>query len=75
MDRIGADFFAVLKDIETKLNAVPLALQIPIGAEASFEGVIDLIRQKALFWTDENGETIVEKRFRLIIRKKRMNTE
>lgn len=61
MDRIGADFFAVLKDIETRLNAVPLALQIPIGAEASFEGVIDLIRQKALFWTDETGETIVEK--------------
>lgn len=61
MDRIGADFFAVLKDIETRLNAVPLALQIPIGAEASFEGVIDLIRQKALFWTDENGETIIEK--------------
>lgn len=61
MDRIGADFFAVLKEIETKLNAVPMALQIPIGAEAQFEGVIDLIRQKALYWTDENGETIIEK--------------
>ncbi|MBB6372326.1 elongation factor G [Chryseobacterium shigense] len=61
MDRIGADFFGVLKEIETKLNAVPMALQIPIGAEAQFEGVIDLIRQKALYWTDENGEIIVEK--------------
>ncbi|WP_223606861.1 elongation factor G [Chryseobacterium sp. OSA05B] len=61
MDRIGADFFAVLKEIEKKLNAVPMALQIPIGAEAQFEGVIDLIRQKALYWTDENGETIIEK--------------
>ncbi|PQA97199.1 translation elongation factor G [Chryseobacterium shigense] len=61
MDRIGADFFAVLKEIETKLNAVPMALQIPIGAEAQFEGVIDLIKQKALYWTDENGETIIEK--------------
>lgn len=61
MDRIGADFFAVLKEIETKLNAVPMALQIPIGAEDQFEGVIDLIRQKALYWTDENGETIIEK--------------
>ncbi|NIF07152.1 elongation factor G [Chryseobacterium sp. Tr-659] len=61
MDRIGADFFAVLKDIEMKLNAVPMALQIPIGAENSFEGVIDLIRMKALYWIDENGETIVEK--------------
>lgn len=61
MDRIGADFFAVLKEIETKLNTVPLALQIPIGAEDQFEGVIDLIQQKALYWMDENGETIVEK--------------
>lgn len=62
MDRIGADFFAVLKEIETKLNAVPMALQIPMGAEDQFEGVIDLIRQKALYWTDENGETIIEKK-------------
>lgn len=61
MDRIGADFFAVLKEIETKLNAVPMALQIPMGAEDQFEGVIDLIRQKALYWADENGETVVEK--------------
>ncbi|MDN4028565.1 elongation factor G [Chryseobacterium gambrini] len=61
MDRIGADFFAVLNEIKTKLNAVPLALQIPIGAEDHFEGVIDLVKQKALYWIDENGETIVEK--------------
>ncbi|MCQ4141651.1 elongation factor G [Chryseobacterium sp. EO14] len=61
MDRIGADFFAVLNEIKTKLNAVPLALQIPMGSEDSFEGVIDLIKQKALYWIDENGETIVEK--------------
>lgn len=62
MDRIGANFFGVLKEIETKLNAVPLALQIPIGAESNFEGVIDLIQQKALYWTDENGETIAERK-------------
>lgn len=61
MDRIGADFFAVLHEIRTKLNAVPLALQIPIGAEVNFEGVIDLVKMKALYWTDENGEMIVEK--------------
>lgn len=61
MDRIGADFFAVLNEIKTKLNAVPLALQIPIGAEDHFEGVIDLVKQKALYWIDENGETIIEK--------------
>lgn len=61
MDRIGADFFAVLDEIRTKLNAVPLALQIPIGSEDSFEGVIDLIQQKALYWIDKNGETMIEK--------------
>lgn len=61
MDRIGADFFAVMKEIETKLNTVPLALQIPIGSEDSFEGIIDLITQKAWYWTDENGEIMVEK--------------
>jgi elongation factor G len=61
MDRIGADFFAVLNEIKTKLNAVPLALQIPMGSEDRFEGVIDLIKKKALYWIDENGETIVEK--------------
>lgn len=61
MDRMGADFFAVLNEIKTKLNSVPLAIQIPIGAENDFEGVIDLIKMKALYWTDENGETIMEK--------------
>ncbi|WP_435525763.1 elongation factor G [Chryseobacterium indoltheticum] len=61
MDRIGADFFAVLNEIKTKLNAVPLALQIPIGSGDQFEGIIDLIKQKALYWIDENGETIIEK--------------
>jgi len=61
MDRIGADFFSVLREIETKLHAVPMALQIPIGSEDHFEGVIDLIRQKALYWMDDNGETVIEK--------------
>lgn len=61
MDRIGADFFAVVNEIKTKLDAVPLALQIPIGSEDQFEGVIDLIKQKALYWIDENGETIIER--------------
>lgn len=61
MDRVGADFFAVFNEIRTKLIAVPLALQIPIGSEDNFEGVIDLIKQKALYWVDEHGETIIEK--------------
>jgi len=61
MDRIGADFFAVLNEIKTKLATVPLALHIPIGSEDQFEGVIDLIKQKALYWIDENGEIVIEK--------------
>ncbi|MCL2834758.1 MAG: GTP-binding protein, partial [Treponema sp.] len=50
MDRIGADFFPVLDDIRQKLNANPVALQIPIGREGSFEGVIDLISMNEIRW-------------------------
>jgi elongation factor G len=47
MDRMGADFFTVLKDIEKDLGANPLPVQIPIGAEENFRGVIDLLEMKA----------------------------
>jgi elongation factor G len=50
MDRTGADFFRVLADIETKLAANPVALQIPIGKENGFSGVIDLIEMKEIRW-------------------------
>jgi elongation factor G len=50
MDRIGADFWAVVKQIETKLGARPVPLQIPIGAEDSHQGVVDLVRMRALIW-------------------------
>ncbi len=53
MDKIGADFFQCLKDIVDRLGAKPVALQLPIGAEAQFRGVIDLIRMKAVIWDDE----------------------
>ncbi|MGE3973440.1 MAG: elongation factor G [Bdellovibrionales bacterium] len=53
MDRIGADFQASVESIVEKLGAKPVPLQIPIGAEDSFKGVIDLVRMKALFWTGE----------------------
>ncbi|MCK9161245.1 MAG: elongation factor G [Arcobacter butzleri] len=54
MDRIGADFFNVAKQVETRLLARPVPLQIPIGAEDSFKGVIDLISMKAFVWNDES---------------------
>ena len=53
MDKNGADFEFVLETIRKRLGARPLALQIPIGAEANFKGVIDLIEMKAILWHDE----------------------
>ncbi|MBQ7163479.1 MAG: elongation factor G [Bacteroidales bacterium] len=53
MDRSGADFFSVVKQMKSVLNANPCPIQIPIGSEESFKGVIDLIRMKALYWHDE----------------------
>jgi len=53
MDRTGADFFGVLKQIEERLGANPIPLQIPIGAEADFSGVIDLIENKAIVWSED----------------------
>ncbi|CNG63453.1 translation elongation factor 2 (EF-2/EF-G) [Mycobacterium tuberculosis] len=53
MDRVGAEFHRCVDMIENRLNATPLALQLPIGAEADFKGVIDLITMKALVWNEE----------------------
>ncbi len=56
MDRVGADFFRAVKQIKDKLSLMPLILQLPIGREDSFVGVIDLIEEKALYWDqDELG--------------------
>jgi elongation factor G len=53
MDKNGADFEHVLETIRKRLGARPVALQIPIGAEANFKGVVDLIEMKAILWHDE----------------------
>ena len=53
MDKLGADFYYTVKTIEERLHAKPLVLQLPIGAESDFEGVIDLVRMKALTWRGE----------------------
>lgn len=55
MDRVGADFQGVLHQIEHKLGAFPVALQLPIGAEDEFEGVVDLVHNKAIVWNDEDN--------------------
>jgi elongation factor G len=54
MDRLGADFFRVVKMIETRLGARPAVMQLPIGAEDKFAGVVDLITMKAVVWEDES---------------------
>ena len=53
MDRVGADFASCVEQMRSKLHANPLAVQLPLGAEDNFEGIIDLIRQKAVVWKDE----------------------
>ena len=55
MDRIGADFWRTIEMIEERLAANPVAIQIPIGAESSFRGVVDLLRMKAIVYADDLG--------------------
>jgi len=57
MDRLGADFDRTVVMIRDRLEATPAVVQIPIGAEAAFEGVVDLLEMKALIWGDGMGET------------------
>lgn len=54
MDRVGADFFKVLEDIENNLGAKPVALEIPIGKESEFKGVIDLLQMKARSYDEDS---------------------
>ncbi|MFH1597463.1 MAG: elongation factor G [Patescibacteria group bacterium] len=60
MDRTGADFYADLDDIRDRLNPNAHPIQLPIGAEANFLGIIDLLRQKAILYKDEMGKEIEE---------------
>ncbi|MHB8884502.1 MAG: elongation factor G [Methylovirgula sp.] len=53
MDKIGADFFRCVDDIKTKVAGRPVCVQLPIGSETDFKGVIDLVRMKAVVWEDE----------------------
>ncbi|GLY63553.1 elongation factor G [Amycolatopsis taiwanensis] len=53
MDKLGADFYFTVRTISERLGARPLVIQLPIGAESEFEGVIDLVRMKALTWRGE----------------------
>lgn len=54
MDRAGADFFKAVNEIKDKLNANPVPLQVPIGSEDTFKGVVDLITNQAIIWNEED---------------------
>lgn len=60
MDRIGASFERTLESIRSRLGAHPLAMQLPIGEEASFQGVVDLLSERAFYWDDALGKEFHE---------------
>lgn len=62
MDRAGADFFRVVEQIKQRLGGNPVVLQYPIGAEEAFEGVVDLIKMKAIYWDDASKGIEFEER-------------
>lgn len=62
MDRSGADFMRVYEQIKTRLKGVPVPIQLPIGAEDKFEGVIDLVKMKAIYWDQESRGIKFEER-------------
>ena len=62
MDRTGADFFRVVEQISSRLGSNAVTLQVPIGAEENFEGVVDLIKMKAIYWDEETRGTKFEER-------------
>ncbi len=53
MDKIGADFFKCMEDIVNRLGAKPIAIQLPIGSEQNYQGLVDLVRMKAVVWDNE----------------------
>ncbi len=55
MDRMGADFFRVMDQVSERLGATPVALQLPIGTENTFRGIVDLVTLKAVCWEEESG--------------------
>jgi elongation factor G len=62
MDRSGANFLRVIEQIKERLGATPVPMQLPIGAEEGFEGVIDLVRMKAIYWNEDDKGASYEAR-------------
>ena len=62
MDRAGADYYRVIEQIKERLGGNPVAIQVPIGAEDNFEGVVDLVKMKAIYWDDASKGVEYEER-------------
>ncbi len=62
MDRVGADFLRVVDQVRKKLSANPVPIQYPIGAEDKFEGVVDLVKMKAIYWDEKSKGNTFEER-------------
>lgn len=62
MDRIGANFYRVVEQIKSKFGANPVAVQLPIGAEENFKGVVDLVKMKAIYWNEADKGMTYEAR-------------
>ena len=62
MDRSGADFLRVIEQIRVRLGSEPVPMQLPIGAEDEFKGLVDLIRMKAIYWNDSDMGTTYEEK-------------
>ena len=62
MDRAGANFMRVYEQIQSRLKAHPVPVQLPIGSEEKFEGVVDLVKMKAIYWDDSSQGTRFEER-------------
>ncbi len=60
MDRIGANFYRCLDMIKDRLGARPMAIQLPIGSEAEFRGIIDLLQMKAIVYTGDTADSPIE---------------
>ena len=60
IDRVGASYDRTIESIKTRLGANPLPMQMPIGAEAEFKGVVDLMEMNAIFWEDELGRDPID---------------
>ena len=74
MDILGADFFRVVKMMKERLRANAVPIQLPIGAEENFTGIIDLVKMKAFTYGDDLGTQINMERYRRSIKNRQKNT-